>query len=549
MSRIFKEGHIRPRPEFKVRTSGMEIVHKWLMQQAEVVDNPLLAPEPGTNMGLELGGVDFSSEDEIKAIRSGLKLSLDDGIYEMFSAFITSVNSPQEALANILDSRKRKEEYGAEMSVIIEPLARKLGAKGFVVKPDFNEGVVRIAKLPQNRVQDDGNGVNGDEEWVLHENNNAELSMWCLHTNADLHESLQDFIQRVESQGKLIEEIVEITSELTRTSVPDTEYLLAPPKGIERKMQRAELLLSARKKQLGLMGLGDDGLAEEVREKMILKERPNIGFGDIGGLEEAKEELSTVVEAIRDPDSFKAWGTKPPRGVLLYGLPGTGKTLLAKALAHEANATIYVVRLADVIHHLYGKEQRIINEVFNQAEANGPSIIFIDELDALASHRGSSDQITSQIVSVLLTRMDGLQERGSGTVVVAATNRQETIDSALIRPGRLDLLIEVPLPKGPVISEIFQIHQRHANEISGRELFDITPQGYFDLIQEVERNGFSGADIEELIRRALNKKVKQQRSAPDFLSPITAKDLLSEIKAYESIRRIRAGSKIGFNRE
>ncbi|MEZ0346401.1 MAG: CDC48 family AAA ATPase, partial [Infirmifilum sp.] len=178
-------------------------------------------------------------------------------------------------------------------------------------------------------------------------------------------------------------------------------------------------------------------------------EVPTVRWSDIGGLEDVKQQLREAVEwPLKYPESFERLGIDPPKGILLYGPPGTGKTLLAKAVATESEANFVSIKGPEIFSKWVGESERAIREIFRKARQAAPSVIFIDEIDALAPMRGlvSTDSgVTERVVSQLLTEMDGL-ERLEGVVVIAATNRPDIIDPALLRPGRFDRLIYVPPP-------------------------------------------------------------------------------------------------------
>ncbi|MEL4304980.1 CDC48 family AAA ATPase [Methanococcoides sp. LMO-2] len=230
-----------------------------------------------------------------------------------------------------------------------------------------------------------------------------------------------------------------------------------------------------------------------MREIMI--ETPNVGWNDVGGLEDVKELLKEAVEwPLKNPESFQRIGVEAPKGVLLYGPPGTGKTMLAKAIAHESNANFIAAKGSDLLSKWYGESEKHISEMFSRARQVSPSIIFLDELDALAPIRGGAmgePQVTERIVNQLLSELDGLEEL-HGVVIIGATNRPDIIDPALIRPGRFDELILVPVPDLPTRRKIFEVHTRKmslADDVNIEELLDTTDK-------------YTGADIASVCKKA-----------------------------------------------
>ena len=224
-------------------------------------------------------------------------------------------------------------------------------------------------------------------------------------------------------------------------------------------------------------------------------EVPTVRWTDIGGLEEVKQQLREAVEwPLKYPDSFRRLGIDPPKGILLYGPPGTGKTLLAKAVATESEANFVSIKGPEVFSKWVGESERAVRELFRKARQVAPSIIFIDEIDALAPMRGlvSTDSgVTERVVSQLLTEIDGL-ERLEGVVVIAATNRPDIIDPALLRPGRFDRLIYVPPPDEKARLEILKVHTRRMPLAEDVDLLEIAKK----------TEGYTGADIEVLVREA-----------------------------------------------
>lgn len=248
-----------------------------------------------------------------------------------------------------------------------------------------------------------------------------------------------------------------------------------------------------------------------------------ITYEDIGGL---KSELSQVREMIelpiRHPEIFKTLGVEPPKGVLLYGPPGTGKTLIAKAVACETNAQFYTIAGPEIVSKFYGESEEQLREIFNEAQKNAPSIIFIDELDSIAPRREDvTGEVERRIVAQLLTMLDGIEDRGQ-VVVVGATNRPDAIDPALRRPGRFDREIEIGVPSEADRLEILKIHARNMPLEGARRLHSVkkatkrTEEIYEEkanrLLTELSRitRGFTGADLSSLVREAALVSLRRQ---------------------------------------
>ena len=197
-----------------------------------------------------------------------------------------------------------------------------------------------------------------------------------------------------------------------------------------------------------------------------------MAFEDVGGQDEAKSQLEAICLALQNPGAYKEWGARPPRGALLFGPPGTGKTLLARCVARESGARFIHVRVTDVTSKWYGEAERKLQEAFDWARKDAPAVLFFDEIDALARPRDDAHEATHRLVSTFLENMDGLQ-KADGVVVLAATNRPESVDAALTRPGRFDRLVEVPLPDRDGRRQIFEVHIRRAQRRARRPVFEV----------------------------------------------------------------------------
>jgi len=230
-----------------------------------------------------------------------------------------------------------------------------------------------------------------------------------------------------------------------------------------------------------------------MREVMV--QMPDVGWDDIGGVDDARERLREGVELpLKHPESFRRLGIRPAKGFLLYGPPGTGKTLLAKATAREAEANFIATKSSDLLSKWYGESEQQIARLFARARQVAPTVIFIDELDSLVPARGGGlgePQVTERVVNTILAEMDGLEELQS-VVVIGATNRPNLIDPALLRPGRFDELIYVTVPDEAGRRHILGIHTK-AMPLADDVDLDL-------LAAKAER--FTGADLEDLVRRA-----------------------------------------------
>ena len=226
----------------------------------------------------------------------------------------------------------------------------------------------------------------------------------------------------------------------------------------------------------------------------VFVEVPEVTYEDIGGLEPVKRELARAVEwPLAYPGMFERLSTAPPRGVLLYGPPGTGKTLLARAVANASDANFISVKGPELLDKFVGESERAVREVFQRARQNAPTIVFFDEIDAIAPERGESfdSRVTERVVSQLLTELDGIEDL-NGVFVLGATNRPDIVDRALLRPGRLEKVVYVPVPDLDARRRILGVHTAGVPLAEDVDLDD--------LAGETER--YSGADIEAVVREA-----------------------------------------------
>jgi len=283
-------------------------------------------------------------------------------------------------------------------------------------------------------------------------------------------------------------------------------------------------------------------LSQEVEEAETIT---GITYDDIGGLGETIQKIREMVELpLRHPELFEKLGIEPPKGVLLHGPPGTGKTLLAKAVANESEANFFYIGGPEVVSKFVGESEQRLREIFKQAQENAPSILFIDEIDAIAPKREEvTGEVERRMVSQLLTTMDGLKSRGE-VIVIAATNRVDSIDPALRRPGRFDREIEIGVPDRQGRKEILQIHTRNMPLIQDeRSTEPAKPSGEekkegksknpeavdLDEIAAIT-HGYTGADLSALTKeaaiKALRRILPKIKMEEEFIPP----EVLEELK-------------------
>ncbi|MDR3201632.1 MAG: ATP-dependent zinc metalloprotease FtsH [Bifidobacteriaceae bacterium] len=266
----------------------------------------------------------------------------------------------------------------------------------------------------------------------------------------------------------------------------------------------------------GAMGFG------KSKAKLVSKESPKVTFADVAGVDEAVEELEEIKEFLAEPGKFRAVGAKIPKGVLLYGPPGTGKTLLARAVAGEANVPFYTISGSDFVEMFVGVGASRVRDLFEQAKANSPAIVFVDEIDAVGRHRGAGlgggHDEREQTLNQLLVEMDGF-DANTNVILIAATNRPDILDPALLRPGRFDRQVAVDSPDLKGRSAILAVHA------TGKPM-----AGDVDLEMVARRTpGFTGADLANVLNEAA------------LLTARSGSELIGDRELDEAIDRVVAG--------
>jgi proteasome regulatory subunit len=275
----------------------------------------------------------------------------------------------------------------------------------------------------------------------------------------------------------------------------------------------------------------------DVRAKVMeLVEAPDVSYDQVGGLESQIQEIKETVELpLTNPGLFEDIGIEPPRGVLLYGLPGTGKTMLAKAVAHESKATFIHMSGSELVHKFIGEGAQLVRDIFQMAREKSPSIIFIDEIDAVGSirtHDGTTGSAeVNRTMMQLLAEMDGFRTRGD-IKIIAATNRIDILDPALLRPGRFDRIIEIPMPSADGRLKILEIHARKlrkgpdvdlaeiagaTEEASGADLKAIVVEAGMNALRR-NATSVSRDDFEKAVRKVLGDEVQGPEEAMRMFS-------------------------------
>jgi 26S proteasome subunit P45 family len=295
--------------------------------------------------------------------------------------------------------------------------------------------------------------------------------------------------------------------------------------GADLSLLTKEAALKALRRVLPQINIDEDSIPQEILDNLkvtrddffnglreimpsalreVFIERPNVKWDDVGGLDKIKKELQEAVELpLKSPETFEKMGIRPIKGILLYGPPGTGKTLLAKAVANETEANFIGISGAQILSKWVGESEKAVREVFKKARMAAPCILFIDEIDAIAPTRSgaSSDggRVTERVVDTLLTELDGLESL-KNVVVIAASNRPDMLDAALMRAGRFDRIVEIDLPDQKARASILKIHTNKMpldSDVSLDELASLT-------------EGYTGADLENLVREAGMNAIRQE---------------------------------------
>ena len=319
-----------------------------------------------------------------------------------------------------------------------------------------------------------------------------------LRLEQELH-SLRNEIDRLREPPLVSATVIDTLDETGKVIVKSStgpSFVVNASRKVRNEVLTPGMRVALNQRTFAIMELLPTKLDPFVKGMEVIDSIPDISYEDVGGLDDQLLEVRETVELpLLKPDLFKKVGIEPPKGVLLYGPPGTGKTLVAKAVAHETQATFIRIIGSELVQKFIGEGARLVREIFNMAKEKAPTILFIDELDAIGSQRlkiaTSGDREVQRTLMQLLSELDGFEQRGD-VKIIGATNRVDILDPALLRPGRFDRMIEFPIPDEVSRKAIFQIHSRNLNiegELNLNRLVELT-------------EGATGADIKAICTEA-----------------------------------------------
>jgi len=350
---------------------------------------------------------------------------------------------------------------------------------------------------------DEGAPINDElDRWITEETERFDTERRYMETELSRvrteNQHIKNELTRLRSPPQVIGHILDVLPDGRATIKSSTgpDFVVQ----VSETLRLAANLLPGDRVALHRQTLSVMNVLPSIKDPLIsgaeVIERPAESYEDVGGLEEARQELTECVELpLLRPDLFDKVGIEPPKGVLLVGPPGTGKTLLAKAVAHSTNATFIRLIGSELVQKFIGEGARMVRELFTMAQEKAPSILFIDELDAVGAKRIDSgtagDREVQRTLMQLLGEMDGFKPRGE-VRIMAACNRPDILDEALLRPGRFDRVVEIPHPDGEGREQILKIHTRQMNLDDSIDLTEVA--------QATE--GASGADLKALCTEA-----------------------------------------------
>ncbi len=419
--------------------------------------------------------------------------------------------SPRELRLRVVEARQRDVGYG------IARIDREIGAAAGFQTGDMVEIIgkkVTAATLWLGYMEDEKDIIRIDG--YIRNNAGVSLNEWVTIREAKVREAQLVVLAPVNSSIRPDENFTRLVKSrlieypiVQKNVIPVMFFgnlftfavLQTRPQGVVKITPRTRLVIHSK----------------AMQEKVL---KTTVTYEDIGGLHEQIQRIREMIELpLRYPEMFQKLGIEPPKGVLLYGPPGCGKTLLAKAVATEAEANFILINGPEVMNKYYGESEARLREIFRKAEEEAPSIIFIDEIDAIAPKRSEvTGEVEKRVVAQLLALMDGLETRGQ-VIVIGATNRPNALDPAIRRPGRFDREIEIGIPDRNARREILQIHTRGmplAEDVDLSKLAEIT-------------RGYTGADLAALCREAAMKAIRRILPSIDFSEEKVPPEILDKL--------------------
>jgi len=335
--------------------------------------------------------------------------------------------------------------------------------------------------------------------------------------------------------GTIIDVLDENAERVIVKASTNVEYVAKTMQKVRRDSIFSGTSVALNQRSFTIVDILPTNIDPYVKGMELLETPPDISYEDVGGLDNQIQEIREAVELpLLKPELFKKIGIDPPKGALFYGPPGTGKTLLAKAVAHETKSTFIRVIGSELVQKFIGEGARIIRDIFSLAKSKAPSIIFIDELDAIGTNRiedaTSGDREVNRTLMQLLSELDGFDNRGD-VKFIGATNRIDTLDPAILRPGRFDRLIEFPLPNEIAREAIFKIHVRNLNieeDLDIKSFIKLTEGGAGSSIKgicteagmlAIRRNSdtITNQDFFDAIKKISNQDKSEQNKSDLFI--------------------------------
>jgi len=387
-----------------------------------------------------------------------------------------------------------------------------------------------------------------DEEYLITYTRHLEKRLRNLETEKQLLDaerlrleqelsSLRNEIDRLREPPLVSATVIDMLEDSGKVIVKSStgpSFVVNPSRKVKNENLTPGMRVALNQRTFAIMEILPTKLDPFVKGMEVIDNVPDITYEDVGGLDDQIMEVRETVELpLLKPELFKRVGIDPPKGVLLYGPPGTGKTLVAKAVAHETDATFIRIIGSELVQKFIGEGARLVREIFNLAKQKAPTILFIDELDAIGSQRlkiaTSGDREVQRTLMQLLSELDGFEQRGD-VKIIGATNRIDILDPALLRPGRFDRMIDFPMPDEKARESIFNIHSRNLN-IEGEVNFKV-------LVNLTE--GATGADIKAICTEAgmfAIRKDKETIVRDDFIEAVNKvmskmRDNFGESKLY-----------------